>query len=177
MLHVDYGTYLLTSPPVTHHHTYTETSQSVSRTIGTPLDDWGFETSSGYVGYQQYAEPSPNPNIYSSVSFIKTDGTTTQHTQAAESDGSRTVYYRYVDGVKNASAPSYDVPGEYTILLSSWGYNITTGVLSGMIRVEWRYKGSGGTYGTAYTNSQNVVLRQGDGAQTEYTYHVTETIS
>lgn len=177
MLHVQNGVYLLVTNPVTHHYAYNDGEQAVTRTIGTPLNEWGFETSSGYKGYMLNAAPSPNPYTYSSITLGKTDGTTAQYTQAAEVVSGRTRYYRYVDGIRNGMYPSYDEPGKYTILLSSADNDISTGVLSGTVRIVWTYQDRRGGWYIADTNVARVLLKQGGGTQTEYTYSVTEIIS
>lgn len=177
MLHVQNGVYLLATNPVTHSYTYTDGAQAITRVINTPLDGWGFETVSGYKGYMLNAAPSPNPYVYSSVSLTKTDGTTTQYTQAAEVVGGRTRYYRYVDGVRNGMYPSYDEPGKYTILLSSADNDLSTGLIRGTVRIVWTYKHRNGGWYIDDTDVANVVLKQGGGTQTEYTYSVTETVS
>ena len=163
--------------PVTHHYSYSDREQAVTRTIGTPLNGWGFETSSGYKGYVLNAAPSPNPYVYSSVSLTKTDGTTTQYTQAAEVVDGRTRYYRYVDNIRNGMYPSYDEPGKYTILLSSADNDLSMGVLSGTVRIVWTYQDRRGGWYIDDANVANVVLKQGGETQTEYTYSVTEIIS
>lgn len=178
MLYVENGVYLLETSPAAHNYTYNDGQNIDIRTINSPLlDDYRIVMSSGYTGYMNGKAPSASSYVYSSVSFARTGGTSYSVSQSAEQSGSNTLYYLYLNGTKQNSYQSYNEPGEMTILVQSWGYDAATNTLSGNIYVVWKYRKLNGTYATQNTSVSNVILRQGDRTQTDYTFSVSENRS
>lgn len=181
MLHVDHGVYLLETPPVTHHYSYTQGRSGTTRQMHSPLlADGKIISTSGYYAYMKGSEPSPNPYTYSSLSFALSDGTTYEITQVAETTAQgRTRYARYVNGTKSTSYYSYDEPAELSYIVTNWGYDSAGEYIAGIIQPTWKYKQAGGTYATTTTGmgKGGVLLRQGDRTQTDYAYSISESIS
>ena len=177
MLHVQNGVYLLVTSPAEHHYTYTEGRSGATKLMLTPFLSGEKIVASGYNGYMQGFEPSPHDYIYSGITFAQSGGTQYEYTQAAETVGDRTRYYRYQNGTKNTNQPSYDEPGEFTFVIIYWAQGKPGEPIIGTARTTWRYKNANGTYGTVAINITNVIFRQGDRTQTDYAYSISESIS
>lgn len=181
MLHVQNGVYLIETPPVTHHYTYTEGRSGTTRTMLTPfLAGEEIISTSGYYGYMRGFEPAPNDHVYSSLSFAVNDGTTHEITQAAETDSQgRTIYVRYINGQRSTGSYSYGEAGELSYTVTAWSLADPESDITGTVQVTWKYKNANGTYSTT-TNSMgktDVLLRQGDRTQTDYAYSISESVS
>lgn len=181
MLHVQNGVNLLVTPPAEHHYSYTEGRSGAAKTMLTPFEaGQKITSSSGYNGYMRGSEPSPNDQVYSSLSFSVSGGTTHSISQQAEVDTQgRTVYVRYINGTRNANIRSYNEPWEFSYTVTSWNHANPESDYTAAITVTGKYRNNNGTYSTT-TNSMGktgVLLRQGDRTQTDYTYSITENRS
>lgn len=181
MIYVNHGVNLLVTPPAEHHYTYTEGRSGTTKQQLSPLFAGGkVEATSGYIGYMRGFEPLQNDYIYSALSFSVSGGTTHSVTQAAETTSQgRTVYYRYINGTRNTGSASYDEPGELSYTITQWRLAAPENDITATVQVTWKYKQSNGQYNTTTNNmgKSDVLMRQGDRTQTDYTFSIAENQS